>query len=1380
MTVGVMAGLLTSMLILYIFFTGIGGDEGMSPTLVGEDAVVDPEVRETRRLPEGPGRGVMGRRERGIESRLAGMPVSARPLRGPLSITMRNVIWNEADGTRFARADFISAQLDAAAVQRGDAILTNMVVRRPVVALRQDTPLGGWNYEQVFAELLEPQPEPRGPVRTIQLRNLQVVDGTVNVRMPDRRFDFESAQARMPLVVLSQPGVPEPYIRLALLTTEYVQRTPIEGRLAIEARDGLLHFPEGRVRFDVADVRLDRTQLAAVRGVWNPADPGYGVTAEGLAVGVELEDFEFLTPESFPATGTASFAFSVRPFAGDLTEATLTDLDARTGESRFVGSLTARFGEEYFLLRAADLQLDPLQLAVVEGFTGPLPYSGALRGRVHGTDGDISFDLTASLQAATVAAPFTVDLAGRALLLEDAVALRRVDITFDRLPLAAMLAVAPGLPLDGFVTGRVSLEGPPNVAPLALDVRLELGMGVALVDGTLDLTGPVPAYDVTGRLVGVDLRALLAPDVPPVAFTGAFALRGVGAEPASMDASLRIGGRFTGWQAAQGDTLQLVAALQQGTLQVQELVARLATADITASGAWRFLEPQSGAVTYTMAVSSLRPFGPYLPVVGDSVAAGAVTAAGTLSGTLNRMRLAGRLEATDVRAGGWQAVALASDYDIAVGGDLLPEAVVDARARGVVTPTLGSFETAALTLRMTAPDLAFELNAVRADGGVVQIAATGLVPEDGPRTILVQSARFDLEEGQWSLTQPAIVRLVGDEVFVDGLVLEEPATGGRIYVDGRVLPLVDVDAQIQLAALPTGDIQRLLGQAVRVEGMLWADGVIRGDATAPVVAVDFRIEQAVIERVPMQRLEGRLAYQNQLTQITATALADTAGFLALELTLPSVLQLGGEPVFSLLDGVPLSGSLTARQFALAPFVSAAPLTVRDAAGVINAQVELTGSAEAPQVSGAATLTGGAVTVVDLNQRYDQISADIGFDGRRLVIRDLRARSDGWVVLGGQVVLERLDEPVLDLNIVFDGFRPMGVENQRDAALFGTLAVTGPPASLELTGAITVDDGYLVIPQFGGAGAELVDITRPAPVMGRTLEVIEDGGPMENLRIRDLRVTVGEATWFLADEARAQLSGVLTINKIGTETPITGTLSGTRGQYTLIAGPIVRRFDVVSAQVRFLGSTPPNPSIDITARRIVFDPAGRQVDVDVRITGTLETPRLSLAGGDAVGVADSELLSFLLFGQPTFALGGQFLLGEDILEQTFWGGLAEVMAIELERGLGGFGLDVFQIRLGAGPMGGLGAPTVVLGRQLRPDVFLTVETGVAALLGGGGNEGTPLHWAVRLDWTFDPRSRARLAWEPVYSGRAFRGAALALPLTDPRQQFLLEVRRRWAY
>jgi hypothetical protein len=1375
---GILAGVLTSAVILYLFFTGIDG--GADPALLG-----DPELGRIERIqagdvPDGPGRGLVGARERGIMARLEAMPVSTRRLRGPLSLTFRDVVWNEAGGRRFARADLATAQLQAQALSRGDVILDNATIAGVVVSLRQDASGQVWNFEEVFEELLADDGVPaRRPQRTIQVRNLRLTRGTVNVERPDQRFEFRNVEGRLPLVVLSQPGVPEPLVRIGRLTALFVQPEP-EARLAIGITDGLLRFPSGTVRFDVASATLDETRLADVRGVWNPSDPGYGITAQGRAPGLRLEDVAFMLPEAMPSTGTASFTWSVRPLPGDLTEATLTELDARSGDSRVLGSLTARFGEEYFALVAADLRLDPLDLALVEGFTGALPWAGSLTGRLHGAGGDIAFDLMADLTAPTVPRSFQAGLSGRVLLTDDGVALQRVDVNLDRAPLAALRAMVPALPLDGVVTGRISLSGPPGVAPLDVDVRLELGTGVVLVDGTLDLTGAVPAYDLSGRVLAVELQSILAPAAPPVALTANFTIRGAGTDPETMAAAVRVSGRFTGWEAGARDTLSADVDIRGGELRVRRLVATLATATATAGGTWRFSPPQSGAIAYEVAVTSLRPWGPYLPLGGEGVADGSLRLEGTVDGSLDRIRLAGTATGSSMRAGEWRANTLTAAFEATLGGGLLPVVVVEASGSGLGTPTAGAYDEARLSVRVTPPTLDVDLRAERADGGVLEVVATGSLPETGVREIVVRRARFELATGDWMLTRPAIIWWEGNEVRVEGLSLENVRGDGLLTADGRILPLSAMDASFELAAVPTGDIQRLFGQPERLAGLLWVEGVVRALPDDPLVDLAFRIQDGAIAGVPLEGMSGRATYRGGETIVDAVVMVDTAGRLEMHARLPSVIRLGGEPVFELVDGMPVDGAVRAEAFSLAPLAAYFP-EVRDVSGAVDAQVSLAGTADAPQVEGSFVLRDGAMTVLPANQRYDAISGDIGFDGRRLLIRDLRARSDGWLVMGGQVVLERLDEPVLDIEVVLDGFRPIGVDGQRDAALWGRLALAGPPAGLEVSGDLRVDDGYFVIPQFGGAGADIIDITRPAPVMGLPIEPVADGGVFENLRIRDLRLTVGDGTWFLTDEARAQLAGVLTINKVGSSTPVVGTLAGTRGQYTLVAGPIVRRFDIVSAQVRFLGAPAPNPAIDITARRIVYDPGGRELPVDVRITGTLETPRLSLAGADVVDIAESELLSFLLFGQPSFALGGQYLPGDALLEQTFLGGFAELAAIELERGLSGLGLDIFQIRLGPGPLAGIGSPTVIMGRQLASDVFLTVETGITALFGTDGTDQSVLNtWAVRLDWTFDPRSRLRLAVEPVFAGRSLRGSVLALPLTPPRPQGLIELRRRWTY
>ena len=53
------------------------------------------------------------------------------------------------------------------------------------------------------------------------------------------------------------------------------------------------------------------------------------------------------------------------------------------------------------------------------------------------------------------------------------------------------------------------------------------------------------------------------------------------------------------------------------------------------------------------------------------------------------------------------------------------------------------------------------------------------------------------------------------------------------------------------------------------------------------------------------------------------------------------------------------------------------------------------------------------------------------------------RSDGTAVVTGDITLESLSEPVLDLAVTLNDFEVMGVDNETDAEFRGTLALTGP-------------------------------------------------------------------------------------------------------------------------------------------------------------------------------------------------------------------------------------------------------------------------------------------------------------------------------------------------
>src|SRR5690606_16406534 len=109
--------------------------------------------------------------------------------------------------------------------------------------------------------------------------------------------------------------------------------------------------------------------------------------------------------------------------------------------------------------------------------------------------------------------------------------------------------------------------------------------------------------------------------------------------------------------------------------------------------------------------------------------------------------------------------------------------VVDGTATGVVTPTAGSYTEGTVALRLTPPNLDLDVVATRADGGLVEVAATGLLPEDGERIVRVERARFDMADDRWLLLQPATFTWTGGgPVLVEGLDLEAERSAGRVAV----------------------------------------------------------------------------------------------------------------------------------------------------------------------------------------------------------------------------------------------------------------------------------------------------------------------------------------------------------------------------------------------------------------------------------------------------------------------------------------------------------------------------------------------------------------------------------------------------------------------
>ena len=1314
-----------------------------------------------------------------VEARMQAERRVVRPVRGNLHFRALDVQWTDAGRPAFVDAPELQGEIDTRAAGRGDIIIRGLAVNGGDVYVEENA-RKEWNYQRVMAPLFE-QSSSNVAARVFVVHDVAIRNVRVRVRMPDRSFEFRDVAAQLPVAEFSGPHLAAPRVAIARATAVLAAADSL---YPFSATDAHLTFPTGRVDFTVAGLQTGATRLAALSGTWSGDLPGYGLRMDGTVQNLRFQDVRFAS-RRLPASGSAAFGFHIEPTASGLTRVALNAATMESQGSRANGSATVVFGDGTMAIEAIDAHFDPIALSLVEQMTGDtLPFKGSISGSARGTGGLVTFDVISHLADRTGGEPFDTHLIGTAKLASSGFQLRHLELNFKDTPLAALRALMPSLPFKGTLNGRVTLNGAPGTTPLVVNLRVGVAGGAALVAGTIDLTGAVPTYDLTGHLLAVNLQQLLQPSAPPAYITAHFSAVGSGFDPAIAHTRLHIEGHFTGWQTGAHDTIHVAARIQNGTLLVDSAAVKLASMNASASGRWHFVSPASGAVSYRVSFEPITPFGPYIPAIGNDEASGSLALDGNVTGERGDMHFAGSANATSLAIGAWAAGSLDGKYQLSI-GPAIPQFNVQLDARDVRTPTAGAYQTASASIKLRSPAFALDVHANRTgNNGGIEIVADGSIPPSGAREVVLHTARIDLGNDNWSLSGPAVFSWAGPgaDLNVRGFEMRRSDGTGLLKLEGRVLPLANADFKLETAELPIGDIQRLLGRQPQISGALSTATTIRTVAGVPQLNMTFRLDSAIVEDVRFSQLNGDATYTAQHLVANATAVVDTAGALQLHADLPVELRLGANGGARMLQSGPVRVTLISDSIALAPFAALSP-EIQKLSGALAANLTVTGTVQDPVMNGSVSVRNGAMTVVPANQHFDSINAVVTFENRTARIQSLVARAVGRVNATGNVEFRDLTKPVLDLTADLDRFQAVGVDNEPDAQISGRVHLSGPLSEAVLTGDLTMAEGYFPIPQVGSstADAELAQYDPDAAVPGaQTAPSL-----FSNISIAGLRLTIGPNLWFTMPDARAELGGILHVDKNGQDISITGDLEGERGQYVLRAGPIIRRFDVTHALVRFQSGTEINPSIDVTAERTVVLSSGRDMVVQVHVGGTMQSPTLSLASQDAAMIPQSELLSFLLFGEPSFALSntGSVIPGQQVIEQTLAGGLNELASIALEQQLLdqlGMSFDIFQIRLGGARLNDL-SPSLVVGREVGTNVFLTVETAVNTLF--GGTERTAATFAVHLEWRINENTTVRTSYEPANKNSVLRGYLVALPTAlQPAQRYqgTLEFRRRWTW
>lgn len=990
-----------------------------------------------------------------------------------------------------------------------------------------------------------------------------------------------------------------------------------------------------------------------------------------------------------------------------------------------------------------------------------------------------------------------------------------MQLQFAPLSLTTLARSYPSLPARGALAGPMTVQGTTENLRIVTDLTGEAGR--LTFDGTIDSYPPGYAIDGGGRVDGLDLRRFLGdPAAPEGTITGAWraTVRGdtttdlAGTAALDLERSLLAGVRL------YGGTTRLT--FTPGHLRVDTLSVESSAATATAWGGIGLAPGRTDSLKFAVTVDSLGGLRRWLTFAApgdapapDDTLAGTLQLRGTLTGSIDTLSLVAGLAGDALRIGATQVRRLsgrATLVDVA----RHPIGLVTVRADSATVGT--AFVTAAsLGVDLHGADLARFTGVVEERNGVrLALSGEGGIVGDTAR-LRFDSLGFVAGDDSWTLERPATVRRVPGLTTIEEIRLQG-TQGGRIAVGGVLPDSAAVDLRLEATRVPLASLGQLAQARQPYGGRLQASLRVEGTRDAPRLALRGALDSASFGGVALQRVTADWTYADRLATGRAELLRNdrpvlvASGSLPVDLSLRTVSR-------RLVDGVPLALNVRSEKVDLSLIESFSPQLQR-AQGTFEANVDLRGTWRTPELSGTAGVTEGAVTLANLGVRLQRIGARLAFRRDSLVIERVHVETGGEragvLDVRGGVGFADTELPTFDIEIAardFAAMRRPRIANVDVSTIPGRpVRFTGSARGSRLTGGVEVVSADIFIPDVATKQIEALDDSAFASLVdtslftGRKLVPDAPSDLVQNLRVENVQVRMGDDVWLRSNEANIKLGGEVNVTRGRDEVTgrdqlaLQGTLRADRGTYRLDLGLLQRTFNVEEGgTLRFYGGADLNPELNIRALYTVRQFENNRADVPIRVIigGTLAQPTITLVSADAIQRSTSDLISYLITGQPN-------------LEDAFAGDQATNTALNLGLStVGEFlgskltGLDYFQVQSGTyarnantvqGVQGALGGTRVSGGREIYDRVFLSFSLGLCSLNGrnaASSGEGSAIerelgNIGARVEWRLPGQFALTASAEPSASSLICQQAGQARGALITPRQLGLDFSKRWEF
>jgi autotransporter translocation and assembly factor TamB len=1162
-------------------------------------------------------------------------------------------------------------------------------------------------------------------------------------------------------------------------------------------------FPAGAVYHGNAQVRSHGPDLLEIH--LDPLDVTYHggrltghVTALSRArVGIAALNGGDLTAQNFDLSFAQPFIDSL-PFLGRLDGHTTVDGDIGAlamdvdwtfrdslvpgwPVSRIRGNGTVGAGAPLglrfspFTVQSADIDLGTAR-RVIPGLPlkGTLNASGTLTGRIR------NIHFAGSLRQHDGPSPATVAHGSLAFDSRTDTLGVNADLIADTLSFDGLHSSFPGLAVQGSAAGTLRVAGTPGALSTHVDLTGISGDGHVKADGILGLSpGHFSSRDALVSWTDLDPQEWI-PGAPPSRLAGhasgtieADSGRApAGAFEATIDPSMVAGAALDGGLVG--------ARFADNHVYLDSLLLHQPGIRVTGLGNLGWHRPAVGSLIVDIEADSVdgldslltwvtgrsrAPDGTLAPLVGDA------RASVTLDGALDSLAVTVRGSFDRLRARGLVFAGALAHLRLSPGP--VPHFTADvsvdsARGFGV---RLASARAAAAG----SPDsLSWGLHSGLGD--LATVAGGGRWRRfQGSTAVGVDSLGLEIPGGSWTLDAPVDVTVDDSAVQVGKFSLSQGGGSGKVSGQAELRQEGPGQATIQAVGVPLAGLYAVLERdTTGVSGTATATLGIGGTRAQPTYTGSFALSGASFGDFSTPYVDGTIGYQGQ--RLDGTVHVWRSGQRVLNLTAHLPLDLALERVARRQLPDTLAIRAVADSVDLSVLEAVTPALKR-VVGFLSADAGIRGTWDAPRLDGTIQFDSAGATIPSIGARYDDMAGRFRLAGDTIEVQSLTTHSDkGTATLTGFVRLDQLTKPVLGLHVSADRFKALDIRNYMSVAASGELDLTGPVFGATLRGRGTVTSGVLYFADL--VNKRVINLDSPDPWIASLIDTSlsnlirrERLGPafqsvfLDSLRVEGLQMTMGSDVWLRSNEANIQLAGTVSLDKRLRNYLMSGTLQTPRGTYQLVVGPgLNREFTVTQGTVRYFGTPDLDAALNIRANHVVHavNPSGNTQTQDITVTanigGTLLAPKLTLSS-DTPDASQTEIISYLLFGQPTAPIGGE--QGPNNNRTLLTSAVASIVSGQVERSVvSDLGIPIDYFEFHPGTAGTLSGAQLAAGWQIGRKTFLVLNAGYC--------QGVPVDinstLGASLQFRISPEWRTEASFEPVtncnqnYLGSLVPGAA----------------------